>query len=125
MHKIINLLLLLALLASLWWGNGQYQQRQALEQSALELEESVTELEMQLVDSLSEVAELQIKLEDAQRYSVKEVIRDANQSLVEGWQTIIESFEQEIDRVIEEIEEELTPEPENNPAQEDSGQHRT
>jgi F0F1-type ATP synthase membrane subunit b/b' len=125
MHKIINLILLVALLASLWWGHGQYQQRLALEESALELQDSVEELEMQLVDSLSEVAELQTKLEDAQRYSVKEVMRDANKSLVEGWQTIIQSFEQEIDRVIDEIEEELKPAPENNQAPEDNDQHST
>lgn len=105
MNNLISVILLIAVLVLGWMT---YQTREQLLQSERQiavLQESITVTQQELV-------QVNGKLEELNKTSVKGLVKEANNAILDGWEALVNSVENEVRKARESMEDNAG-EPEN------------
>ena len=91
MQKLISLLLLI-IVALLTWQ--LYLTRQGLSQS----QQQVAALTSNLETTQSEVEALKLHLQELEKQSIKGVVNETNEAILDGWEALVDTFEEQVER---------------------------
>lgn len=112
----LTLALLVLVIAGMGWMyyDGQQQLKEARLQSQ--------QLEQQLVLLNKEVAALSEQVEKLGDNSVEGLVRQANNAILDGWESLVNSVESELKKAREKVQQQQNTGPQNTPAQPDTSE---